>query len=259
MICPVTYPASSDTRYAHAAAMSSGMPTRRTGRWRPTSSSVPPPKRPLRRGAPAHRGVDRAGRDGVDGDAARPELERQRLGQRDHATLRRRVVTHHRRPRLRARRRDVHDPAPLGLEHVGQRRLRAVEGAGEVHRDDALPLFRADVHESGRSRPCPPRSPGRAPGRGGCGWSLTASSTWARSETSTAHAIASPPLSRMPCAAHSAGSRSTSNTETLAPSRARRSLIASPIPEAPPVTIAVDPTNGISTPVRFRWLRRRCR
>ena len=47
--------------------------------------------------------------------------------------------------------------------------------------------------------------------------SATASSTWARSETSTAHAIASPPLSRMSCAARSACSRSTIEHRDLGP------------------------------------------
>src|SRR5215207_3776468 len=39
---------------------------------------------------------------------------------------------------------------------------------------------------------------------------------------------------------------SRSKIATLAPSSASRSLIASPMPDAPPVTIAVDPKNDIS-------------
>src|SRR5882724_6020903 len=41
-----------------------------------------------------HGGVDRRRRDVVDGDAARGELERERLAERDHAALGRRVVGH---------------------------------------------------------------------------------------------------------------------------------------------------------------------
>ena len=40
-----------------------------------------------------------------------------------------------------------------------------------------------------------------------------------------------------------------SNTDTFAPSSASRSVIANPMPDAPPVTIAVDPENVMCTPV----------
>src|SRR5689334_4530405 len=66
----------------------------------------------------------------------------------------------------------------------------------------------------------------------------TAASIWARSDTSTAHPIARPPLAAMPAAARSAASPSRSRTDTCRPSRASRSLMASPMPDAPPVTIA---------------------
>ena len=51
----------------------------------------------------------------------RRELARQRLRQRDHAALRRRVVRHAAANPLRTRRRDRDDAAPLGGDHVGDR------------------------------------------------------------------------------------------------------------------------------------------
>ncbi len=59
-----------------------------------------------------HRGVDGAGRDGVDRDAVRSKIERERLGQRDDPALGGDVVGHPPRARLRGRRRDGHDASP---------------------------------------------------------------------------------------------------------------------------------------------------
>ena len=58
---------------------------------------------PRRLGAARHRRVDRTRRDGVDGDAVRPELDGERLREADHAALRRDVVRHARaRPTARS-------------------------------------------------------------------------------------------------------------------------------------------------------------
>src|SRR5205085_10791064 len=46
----------------------------------------------------------------------------------------------------------------------------------------------------------------------------------------------------------SAGSRSRSETTTAAPSAAKRSAVAAPIPRAPPVTRATFPSNLIRSP-----------
>ena len=73
------------------------------------------------------------------------ELAGERLGEADHPALRRRVVRHVRRARLRARRRDGDDATPAGVDHVGERGLDARERAGEVHADDARPRLRRDV------------------------------------------------------------------------------------------------------------------
>ena len=126
--------------------MSSGRPTRRTG-VRAAWCSTPSPSRPLASRRPQHRRVDEPGRDGVDGDALRAELEGERLGEADHAGLGRDVVGHQRLAALRARRRDVDDATPAGLDHVGHHGLAAVEGAGEVHLEDPVPLLEVDLEE----------------------------------------------------------------------------------------------------------------
>ena len=48
---------------------------------------------------------------------------------------------------MRARRGDVDDSAPAGLDHVGQHRLNAVKDAVEVDVDDPLPVVERDVGE----------------------------------------------------------------------------------------------------------------
>ena len=125
--------------------MSSGVPARRTGVRAATASMLGrSPRASARRD---HRRVDEPGRDRVHGDAVRRVLDRQRLREPDDAALRRDVVRHARRARLRARRRDRHDPAPARGEHVGDRGLQAVERAGEVDREHALPRVERDVGE----------------------------------------------------------------------------------------------------------------
>ena len=49
---------------------------------------------------------------------------------------------------MRARRGDVDDAAPAGLDHVGQYRLNAVKDAVEVDVDDPLPVVERDVGEA---------------------------------------------------------------------------------------------------------------
>jgi hypothetical protein len=96
----------------------------------------------------AARGVDEAGGHRVHGDAARPVLQRKRLGEPVHRRLGRHVGRHERLSRMSARRGDVHDPAPPGLDHVGQHGLNAVEDAVEVDVDHPLPVLERDIGES---------------------------------------------------------------------------------------------------------------
>ena len=49
---------------------------------------------------------------------------------------------------MRARRRDVDDPSPPGLDHVGQHRLNRVEDPVQVDVDHSLPVLEREVAES---------------------------------------------------------------------------------------------------------------
>ena len=85
-LAPVIQRAPSEARKSTASATSSGWPRRCSGaaacqRATPSGQS---------RSSPAH--VDQAGRDAVDPDALRPELERRGPGVHDHGRLRRGVV-----------------------------------------------------------------------------------------------------------------------------------------------------------------------
>ena len=101
MTWPVMYPASSLTRNAHAAAMSSARPTRRTGvvasaaadAWAEESAFLC---------ATQHGSVDETGWNGVDGDASRTEFLSQGLGEAHDPCLCGRVVDHERISGLRA-------------------------------------------------------------------------------------------------------------------------------------------------------------
>src|SRR2546423_10897920 len=69
--------------------------------------------------------------------------------------------------------------------------------------------------------------------------SATPAAIWERSVTSTVTPVAVPPEAAILSAVASAELPSRSKTATAAPSLARRSLMARPMPEPPPVTIAV--------------------
>src|SRR5205807_9231702 len=69
--------------------------------------------------------------------------------------------------------------------------------------------------------------------------SATPAAIWERSVTSTVTPVAVPPEVAILSAVASAELPSRSKTATAAPSLARRSLMARPMPEPPPVTIAV--------------------
>src|SRR5437868_1010235 len=98
-------------------------------------------------GRPQHRRVYEARRNGVDGDALRAKLQGERLGEADDAGLGRYVVGHQRLAALGARRRDVDDAPPTGLDHVGNDGLAAVERPGEVDRQHAVPRLGVDRQE----------------------------------------------------------------------------------------------------------------
>ncbi len=58
------------------------------------------------------------------------------------------VVRHARDAGVCARRADVHDAAPAGVDHVGQHRLTAVEDTVEVDVEHSLPNVEGDVGET---------------------------------------------------------------------------------------------------------------
>ncbi len=123
--------------------MSSGLPMRRTGVCSMCLSVSP--RKPLLFGLAQHGRVDEARRHGIDRDAARGQYSSaSALGQAVHRGLGRDIGRHEGLARMRAGRRDVDDATPAGLEHVGQRRLDAVEHAVEVDVDDPLPLLERD-------------------------------------------------------------------------------------------------------------------
>ena len=91
------------------------------------------------------RRLDEAGPDGVDAHAVLAELDGERLGQAEHAVLRRGVGGRGRRAHVHEglHRADI-DDAPLGLAQLVEKRLRHVEDAVEVDADDVLPVLGDD-------------------------------------------------------------------------------------------------------------------
>ncbi len=77
----------------------------------------------------------------------------------------------------------------------------------------------------------------------------TARSMAGRSEMSTVTGSARPPARSIATAVAFAPPLSRSKTATAAPSTASRRLIAAPMPEPPPVTIAVLGSDHAGTPV----------
>ena len=168
-----------------------------------------------------------------------PELEGQCLGEADHTGLGRHIVGHEGLAAVGARGRDVDDATPSLLDHVRHHGLAAVEGPGQVDRQDAVPLLGGDLEErfeaveagavdqdGGTAEPFPDierrrcrSAPGRSRRRSG-------RRRYRRPPTILAAAASADPPSR-------------SKMATACPSAASRSLMARPIPDPPPVTMAV--------------------
>ena len=216
----------------------------RAGRAAPGRRAAPAPHQPRLHRSAHHRRVDGARRDCVHRDAERGEIEGERLGQCDDPALRCDVVRHTPGARLRGGRRDGHDAPPLRLHHVGNGRLHAVERAGEVDRQHALPGCDVDLEEvdealdAGARNHDPHWSTELAAGRS------SAASTAARSLTSTGAATARPPSASTSLATCSVASPSMSSTATRWPCRARWWQMARPMPDPPPVTTATRLTCG---------------
>ena len=143
-IVPVMKRAAGEARKPTTSATSSGSPQRPERRVRadPVVALVD-----LRRGR--HGRADQPGRDGVDADAARAELDRQRLGQRAQRCLRGGVDR-----RRRARHREHGDGLDRGdADHGAARRhapgeaLQQEEGRTGIDRDHAFPVLEPDLRE----------------------------------------------------------------------------------------------------------------
>src|ERR1700730_1724483 len=100
-------------------------------------------------------GADHAGHDGIGRDVVAPSLERSSPGERDGGHLRRRGAGLAAPAHGAGDRGHVDDPSPFLFDHVRPNLLGAVEGAGEVDVDVAIPqlvahvLDLADVVEGG--------------------------------------------------------------------------------------------------------------
>jgi hypothetical protein len=99
-------------------------------------------------GLAQHRGVDEARGHGVDGDAHRAVLQRQRFGEAVHRGFGGHIGRHERLARLRTRRGDVDDPAPARVDHVRKHGLDTVKDAVEVDVDHAAEVRECQVGES---------------------------------------------------------------------------------------------------------------
>src|SRR5512138_678794 len=95
-----------------------------------------------------HLGEHHARRDGVHGDALRPELAGRGLREADEARLRGGVVRLAELAAQAVDRDDVHDASVARGDHPRRDRPQDVERAGEVHVDDRVPLLVAHLHEA---------------------------------------------------------------------------------------------------------------
>ena len=238
--CPVTPEARPLARKSAAAAISSGVASRRSGvvsRSRSSASSTLEPALALALAQPSAVGLggDRARPDRIDADAARPELERDRADEAEHGVLARGVAREHRAAAPRVLRCDHDDRAVVG--HRRERLLDAAHDAARVDGEDVVPFARVERldarpggHDAGGGhehvdRPQPRRAPARTrPGP-------------SRRRAGRRRSRASPPGGRRARARRAGRARRRRQRRSSANLRA----IAAPMPLAPPVTTAVRP------------------
>ena len=148
IVSPVTYEASSDARYATAAATSSGRPIRPSAVFDTmpfTSRSPSSPRCSGRRHQ--QRRLDRPRRDRVAAHLVARALLRDRLREADHPGLRARVRRRPRRADPAGLRRDVDDRPSAALLHAGQHGVRDGQDADQVHADHEVPHLGRRVDE----------------------------------------------------------------------------------------------------------------
>ena len=197
-----------------------------------------------------HRRVGGAGRDRVDGDAVRGELDRERLGERDDRPLGGGVRAEAADDEDVGGRAHVDDPSALALlDHLPRRGAAAVEVAVQVRGEQPVPVVvgRLDdrLHDQPRRVVHPDVDAAEA-------------LDCELGQPVDGRAVAGVPLERVeqprPCAATSAAVSSVSARSivtTSAPSRASATASAWPIPVAAPVTTARRPCSVRLPPLRI--------
>src|SRR5207248_11654055 len=101
----------------------------------------PDPLEDLRGNRRDHRGIGVSGRYDIDGDAARCALERQRLGEADHAGLGGGVVGLAELSGQGVDRADIDDASEAPLAHGFDHRAAHVEATAEIDVDYRVPLL----------------------------------------------------------------------------------------------------------------------
>ena len=98
-----------------------------------------------------HRRLDVSGSDGVHGDRPAGQLAGKRFRQADQPGFRGGVVRLSGLPRLADDRCDVDDPSPSALHHLRHHGLRHQKCAGQVRREDVVPILA--LHPQGQDVP----------------------------------------------------------------------------------------------------------
>ncbi len=238
-------PASSEHKKAHAAAMSSGVPSRPSGARATTWSQLA-----IEPDSIGRRIIGVSMAPGGMVFTVMPcgaRSSASALVERDDPALGGDVMRHTPGARLRRGRRDRDDASPPPPDHVGHRCLDAVKGAGQVDRQHAVPRLGADVEEvlepfdAGAGDENLERAEGAAhPVE--CHLDPTAVADVDRCGQCT-----SVPADDF--LGHLLGSVGvTSSTPTLCPSAASCRQMAAPMPEAPPVITATRRTCDVLTP-----------
>ena len=192
------------------------------------------------RGHLEHVGVDRPGRHRVDPHLVARRLLGQRLGEADHARLGGRVDGGQLRADAPGLRGHVHDGAAAPLVHARQHGVGHGQHAAQVHRDHAVPL-----------------------GLVGAGEEVVVGDAGVVDQDVDGPEVG---LDRLHRRAHRCGVAHVhrvvarpcrSAAATSAPSAARRSQVAAPMPPTPPVTSATFPSSLMAHPIHVR--SRSCR
>ena len=227
---PLTNEASSEARNSAAAATSSGCARRARAGGRRRSARARSRSRAGRRRR--HRRLDEARADAVHADAAPAVVDREVARQQHHAALRGVVGAAALEALEPFDAREVHDAAAALLEHRAEHVLADEERALQVDVEHALPLFDGErVHRAAaRHARGVHEHVDAAVARATC---ATAAATAPSSRTSATWKLA--PGAAFATAAHCAvGRLRESSPATRAPSCAKRSAQAAPIPDAAP-------------------------